>query len=624
MRTLTHVVDGDTCTIYIPEDASEMPEFLAWMNSRGDKPLALDTETTGLGVFGEGFNVRLIQIGDEREAWVLQAHLFAGWATTAIRRHARWVLHNAAFDLQALNKVYGITIEEMTSKVMDTIILSKLVEPHRRGGHKLKPLAEEHVDPNALDTADGLTDHFRRLGFTKETGWALIDIRDELYNRYAGLDVIYTARLYRVLARRVRELLVEHLAQFEHTIQGYLNLMRRRGIRIDVDYAARQRDEFLREGEEHLRIVREEYGLENLNSTAQVEAALLASGAQLIEKTPNGAYKVGKEVLLPLAGMDEYWGDIEGFENPNLLARHIAQGKRAFRFANAYLGKFLEVMDADQRIHPNVTGLEARTSRMAVSDPPLQQLPANDWKVRRAIVADPGMDIISADYAQIEMRIVAQLAGIRKMKEAILNGLDLHGYTAELAYGPGWTKQNRTHMKGAGFGIVYGGGAKGLAPKLGISLAQSTAVVRAYNRVYPEIKRYSNKLQRDAKRNGMVLRSPTGRILALDRDRTYAAINYMVQSTAADVLKNAMEALFSEGLGEYLLMPVHDEMIAQAPTEDAADVAEAIRRAMETSIGDMRLDSDGVVYGFSWGHGLDYHPEKNYALDTPLFTERPF
>src|SRR5690606_4771652 len=109
------------------------------------------------------------------------------------------------------------------------------------------------------------------------------------------------------------------------------------------------------------------------------------------------------------------------------------------------------------------------------------------------------------------------------------------------------------------FGIVYGGGAKGLAPKLGISLAQSTAVVRAYNRVYPEIKRYSNKLQRDAKRNSMVLRSPTGRILALDRDRTYAAINYMVQSTAADVLKNAMEVLFTEGLGDYLLMPVHDE-----------------------------------------------------------------
>ncbi|UGL62007.1 DNA polymerase I [Microbacterium phage Skylord] len=609
MRTLTHTVAGDECFIYIPQDTSDMPAFIGWLNDRGNKPLALDTETTGLGVFGAGFGVRLIQIGDEREAWVLQANLFAGWATTAIRRHKQWILHNAAYDLQVLDKVYGITLEELTPKVVDTIILSKLVEPHRRGGHKLKPLSEEHVDEFALDTADGLVAHFNRLGFTKETGWRLIDIHDELYNRYAGLDVIYTARLYAVLMPLVRERLVTHLATFEHTIQGYLNVMRRRGVLVDADYATWQRENFLRSGEQHLTIVREEYGLQNLNSTAQVADALLRSGAQLIERNaptkanPAGSFKVGKEVLLPLAGFDEYWNPIEGFENPNPLAEHIALGKRDFRFADAYLGKFLDLMDENGRIHTNITGLEARTSRMAASDPPIQQLPAGDWKVRRAIVADPGNDFFSTDYAQIEMRIVAQLAGIRKMKEAILNGLDLHGYTAELAYGPGWTKQNRTHMKGAGFGIVYGGGAKGLAPKLGISYTAATRVVQAYNRVYPEIKRYSNKLQRDAKANGMVLRSPTGRILALDRDRTYAAINYMVQSTAADVLKNALEALFSAGLGDYINMPIHDEFVGQAPKADVADVAKEVARVMQTTIGDMILESDAEVYGSSWGHG---------------------
>ncbi|QDH92419.1 DNA polymerase I [Microbacterium phage Celaena] len=623
MRTLTHVVAGDTCTIRIPETREDMQEFQDWLSSRVEAPLALDTETTGLHVFGRSFNIRLVQFGDTREAWVLQAALFGGWIEQAIRGHKRWLLHNAAFDLQAINKVYGITIEEMTSKVVDTIILSKLVEPHRRGGHKLKPLSEEHVDPQALDTADGLTAHFNRLGFTKETGWSLIPIDDELYNRYAGLDVIYTARLYEVLREKTRELLLTVLAQFEHTIQGYLNLMRRKGMRVDLDYAARQREQFLREGEEHLRIVRDEYGVENLNSTRQVEAALLRSGAQLVERNKTG-FKVGKEVLLPLAGYDEYWNPIEGFENPNPLAEHIALGKRADRFANAYLGKFIDLADDEGRIHTNITGLEARTSRMAASDPPVQQLPAGDWKVRRALVADPGQSIISADYAQIEMRIVAELANIRKMKEAILNGLDLHGYTAELAYGPSYTKQNRTHMKGAGFGIIYGGGAKGLAPKLGITVAQATAVVRAYNRVYPEIKRYSNKLQRDAKANGMVLRSPTGRILALDRDRTYAAINYMIQSTAADVLKNALEALFTAGLGDHLLMPVHDELIAQAPDGEAQEVADAIRETMRTEIGSMPLDSDGVVYGWSWGHGPDYHPPGKSALDTPTFTERPF
>lgn len=602
MRTLTHVVAGDVCHIRIPESREDILEFITWYEANDSAPLALDTETTGLGIFGKGFNVRLVQFGNTREAWVLQAALFEGFIISAIRRHAKWVLHNAAFDLQVLDRVYGITIEEMTPKVADTIIMSKLVVPHRAGGHKLKPLSEEHVDPMALDTADGLVAHFNRLGFTKETGWALIDISDELYNRYAGLDVIYTARLFEVLAPLVKEKLLGELNKFELTIQGYLNRMRRKGMRVDADYARKQQELFRQEGERNLAIVRDQYGLENLNSTKQVEAALLASGAQLIERNKTG-YKVGKEVLLPLAGMDEYWGDIEGFENPNQLAWHIAHGKRSFRFADAYLGKFLDLMDEDGYIHTNITGLEARTSRMAASDPPVQQLPAADWKVRRALVADDGMDIISADYAQIEMRITAELAGIRRMKEAILNGLDLHGYTAELAYGPGWTKQNRTHMKGAGFGIVYGGGAKGLAPKLGISLAQATAVVRAYNRVYPEIKRYSNKLQRQAKASNFELRSPTGRILALDRDRTYAAINYMVQSTAADVMKNALEALFVAGLGDHLLMPVHDEIIAQAPKRESHDVAQAIADTMKTSIGGMVLDTDAEVYGSSWGHG---------------------
>lgn len=602
MRTLRHSVAGDLCTIFVPETADDMQDFNQWMADRSRKPLAVDTETTGLNVFGSGFGLRLLQIGDTREAWVLQLQFATGWGANALRAHDFWVSHNWSYDAPVVERALGVTIEEMTAKMFDTIILSRLCEPHR-SNHKLKPLSEEYVDPMSLDTQDGLHAEFRRLGFTIDTGWANIPIDNETYLRYAGLDVLYTARLFEVLRKKAKELMLNELSTFEHTIQGYLNVMRRRGLRVDLDYAADMRDVFLEQAEHHLQIVQDEYGLENLNSPKQVQDALLRSGAELTERSPGGNFKTGKEVLLPLAGMDEYWGDIEGFENPNLLARNIALGKRSERFANAYLGKFMDLADPAGRIHPSITGLQARTSRMAVSDPPLQQLPSKDWKVRRAILADEGMSIISADYAQIEMRLVAAMANIRKMKEAIENGLDLHGYTAELAYGPSFTDENRTHMKGAGFGIVYGGGAKGLAPKLGISVAQATAVVKAYNRVYPEIKRWSLKLQRDARRNNMVMRSPTGRILALDRDRVYAAINYQVQSTASDVLKNALERLFNAGLGEYLLMPVHDEMIAQGPTEDAADIAQAIKETMETTEMGMKLDSDGEVYGASWGHG---------------------
>lgn len=604
MLTLTHIIPGDVmaCSIYFPETEDDIHAFEDWMAEHAHEVLALDTETNGLGVFKPDATVRLIQIGNDWEAWVLDAQRWKAWATNAIRRHKTWTAHNFAYDAQVLDRQCGLTIEEMTAKLFDTIIMSKLVEPHRPSGHGLKSLAAEYVDPDAKDPQDVLVARFRELGFTKETGWALIDLRDPVYLRYAGLDVLYGSRLFKVLKRKVTTAAVSHLSTFEHQIQGYLNRLRRKGLRVDMDYAAQQQQAFLTEAEQHLAIARDVYGLQNLNSPKQVAEALLASGAELTERTKTG-FKVGKAVLLPLAGMDEYWGDIEGFENPNELARHIAMGKRAERFGNAYLGKFIDLADADGYIHPDITGLQARTSRMAVSDPPLQQLPSKDWKVRRAIIADPGSLIISADYAQIEMRLVAAMADIKRMKEAIANGVDLHGYTAELAYGPSFTKQNRTHMKGAGFGIVYGGGATGLAPKLGVSLAQAQAVVRAYNRVYPEIKRWSNKLQRDARANRMQMRSPTGRILALDRDRIYAAINYQVQSTAADVLKNALEALFTAGLGDHILMPVHDEIVAQAPASEAAEVARAIGETMDTTVMDMHLEAEGEVYGPSWGHG---------------------
>lgn len=603
MIALTHVVANDPCTIRIPENEEDIRVFESWMADHNSAILGLDTETTGLKVFGTAFGLRLLQIGDAREAWVIRGQQFLSWITNALRRHGKFVAHNFAYDAQVIERCCGITIEEMTPKVMDTIIMSKLVEPHRAQGHKLKGLCVEYVDPTAVDTSEDLTAEFRRLGFTKETGWAGIPLENELYNRYAGLDVIYVSRLYPILAKKVKEFALQELAQFEHTIQGYLNIIRRRGLLIDLNYAAQQREVFLRESAEHLAIARDVYGLENLNSPKQVADALIRSGAVLTERTKTG-FKTGKEVLLPLAGMDEYWEEIEDYPNPNPLAQHIARGKRAQRFGDSYLGKFIDLADPNGRIHPDITGLQARTSRMAVSDPPLQQLPSKDWKVRKAIRADEGQDIISADYAQIEFRLMAAMANIKKMKQAILDGVDLHGYTAELGYGPGYTKANRTHMKGAGFGIAYGGGAKGLAPKLGIPYMDAKRVVDTYNRVYPEIKRWSLKLQRDARANHMIMRSPTGRILALDRDRIYAAINYQVQSTAADVLKNALEALFNAGLGHHILMPVHDEIIAQAPHGESEEVARAIGEAMSMVVmDDMPLDAEGEVYGSNWGMG---------------------
>ena len=247
---------------------------------------------------------------------------------------------------------------------------------------------------------------------------------------------------------------------------------------------------------------------------------------------------------------------------------------------------------------------------MSVSRPPLQQLPSGDWKVRRSIVADPGHLIISSDYDQIEMRVLAALADVKGIKKAIADGVDLHGFTAELVYGKDYTKFHRKLMKGVGFGKVYGGGATTLSRQTGAPLEAVKHAIAEYDRVFPEIKRYGQRLQRRAEYGKKEVITVSGRHLPLDRDRLYAATNYVVQSTSRDILAQAIVDLFDAGLGDGLLLPIHDELLAQAPAEDAEEYAHELGRIMSQTFYGVPLTSAGEVTGRNWGAAYGANPEE--------------
>lgn len=342
--------------------------------------------------------------------------------------------------------------------------------------------------------------------------------------------------------------------------------------------------------------------MENVNSTGQVAEALTGMGEELTETTDAGNLKVAKEVLLPLADLDPQWNRIEA-RDPNPLADAVLRAKRGEKFATAYADAFLDQRDQGDRIHPTIGGLQARTARMSVSAPPLQQLPSKDWKVRRAVVADEGQTIIAADYQAVEMRVLAALADVKRMKQAIANGEDLHGFTAALVYGADYSPFQRGLMKGVGFGKVYGGGAPTLSRQTGAPLDSVRSAIAEYDRVYPEIKRFGKRLQSRAEYGRKEVITPAGRHLPLDRDRLYSATNYVVQSTARDLLAQAIVDIFDAGLGDHLLLPVHDELIAQAPTEDAEEAIQEIGRLMNSTFMGVPIESDPEVYGPSWGHG---------------------
>jgi DNA polymerase-1 len=610
LLTLSHTIDGDDCRIFFPERRTDLAGFEDFL-AQGDKVLGLDTETTGLDIYSRGFKTRLVQIGNAREAWVLQRDLFQDAIVRALRQPRSFTIHNAPFDLQVIDRTLGVKIEELADRVFDTRIFAHLLDPrqpHEGGaGLSLKPLSAIYVDDSAPDTQDGLNKRFRELGFTKETGWAGIPIDDELYIRYAGLDVILGTRLFYELGPLVKDLGLSHLSKFEHHLATLLSLMQRKGMLLDLDYIETLRPRLSAEAAQ-FRTVAKRYGVENVNSTAQVAASLEGMGETLTERTDSGALKVDKGVLLPLADLDMQWARIEA-RDPNPLADAVLRAKRAEKWQTAYVDAFVNLRDESDRLHPSIGGLAARTARMSVSRPPLQQLPSKDWTIRRAVISDPGHVMVSSDYDQIELRVLAALADVKAMKKAIEDGVDLHGYTAQLVYGETFSKFQRGLMKGVGFGKVYGGGKATLARQTGAPIDAVAHAIAEYDRVYPEIKRYSARLQRRAEYGKKEVITVSGRHLPLDRDRLYSATNYVVQSTARDVLAQAIVDLFDAGLGDYLLLPIHDEILAQAPREDADDVARELGRIMSGDFYGVPLTSTGEVTGRSWGSAYGIPPE---------------
>lgn len=609
MKTQTYTLGGIDCTINYPETTEDMHDFRSWfIDQRG--VIGADTETTGLDIYSPTHRVRLMQFGNAREAWVINMEnedfKRAVKGLLAYHEDKHYAFHNSTYDLLVTDRHGVASLEQMKGRVEDTRIFAHLIDPRMKAeggaGLKLKELAEVYIDGNAPDTEAGLYEVFRKeYKATKATGWALIDIDHPLYVLYAGLDAIFAARLYEAITPLIKDADLTDLATFEHALQDCLMLMQRRGIKVDVEYTEKLRDELLAEAEQYQKIALR-YGVENINSTAQVADALIAMGEELTERTPSGAVKVDKGVLLPLADYDTYWNRIEA-RKPNPLAEAVVRAKRAERWAGTYAGGFLTLRDSDDRLHAMIGGLQARTARMSISTPPLQQLPSGDWKVRAALVADEGHLIVASDYAQVEMRVLAALSKDRRLMQAILDGVDLHDYTAELVYGPGFTKQDRKLMKGVGFGKVYGGGAKTLSRQTGAPIGKVRGAISAYDRTYPGIKRYSKKLERRADFGRREVVTPSGRHLPLDRDRMYAATNYVVQSTARDIIAQAIIRIFDAGLGDGLLLPVHDELVAQAPAGEAEEYVKEVGRLMDMDFFGIPIVSDPEVYGASWGDG---------------------
>ncbi|KOG22018.1 DNA polymerase [Streptomyces viridochromogenes] len=618
MRHFSGTLNGLGWDGYVVERPEDLEPFRDWIRRQAESrtPVAVDTETCGLKIYawGPGF-LRLAQFGNETEAWALPIEHGAVYAEAAV-----WALrilpditgHNwAGFDALVCDEHLGVPLEETCAKATDTKILAKLIDPRAEMeggiGQSLKPLSAHYIDASAPDTQDGLKSVFKDLKLKIAEGFAKIPLSHPTYLEYGLLDVILTSRLRPRLERTLAKLGVpQRLSVYEHRVARICAQMVRAGMVLDEEYTTGLQADLSYDADQFAEIALR-YGVESVNSGRQVSAALLDMGESLTEKTASGAWKVDKAVLMAIADLDRDWKAI-GSRPPNALADAVLRSKRAGKWRSAYADNFLENVDARGRIHPNIQSMQARTFRMSVTQPAVQTLPSSDKMIRRALLADEGHVMISTDFQAVELRVLAALADVKRMKLAIANGEDLHSFTARLVFGEGFTDKDRKVSKGIAFGKVYGGGATTVARQTGAPIDAVQRAMAKYDQVYPEVGRAAKDWRIEAFNNRMVAVSITGHRLPLDRDRTYAVTNYLVQSTARDCLGQALIHMDERGLVPFLRLPIHDEVLASAPKEDAKDIARAISECMTFDLLGVPIAADAEIGKRSWGslYGADF------------------
>jgi DNA polymerase-1 len=489
------------------------------------------------------------------------------------------LFQNAKFDLM----IFGRAGLDAISPIDDTMLISYAMEAGAHG-HGMDELSALHLGhtPIAYDSVTG-------------TGKARIPFTQVPLDRataYAAEDADVTLRLWQALKPRLRE--AKSLALYERLerrLVPILLAMEQAGVKVDrdeleamsADFAARMS---VMETEIH-KLAGTKFNLGSAKQLGEIlfDTMKLPGGKRM--KT--GAWGTDASVLQGLA------------EQGHDLPARILEWRQLAKLKSTYTDALAEQINpATRRVHTSFAMAIASTGRLSSTDPNLQNIPIRTEegsRIRRAFIAEPGHVLVSADYSQIELRLLAHAADIPALKASFAAGEDIHARTASEVFGvpmAGMDAMTRRRAKAINFGIIYGISAFGLARQLGIEPGEARRYIEAYFARYPEIRRFMDRTVAEAKAHGYVL-TPFGRRCWIagigDKNparRGYAerqAINAPLQGGAADVIKRAMvklpRALGEAGLQARLLLQVHDELLFEVPRAEAEHTSALVRRVME-------------------------------------------
>ena len=576
-------------------DAAQLDVWLARLDAAA--LVSLDTETTDL----DPLQARLVGISfavmegassgaNVRAAYLPLGHSYAGAPaqlplTETLAKLKPWLESpqhgKLGQHLKYDRHVFANHGLRLRGIVEDTLLQSYVLESDKT--HDLGALAARHCGLATI-SYDAVTGKgASRISF------AQVDVARAA--EYAAEDADVTLRVHQVLRPQLAaEPQLESLYRdLELPVAEVLFRIERNGVLIDAATLAQQSDEL---GRKIMTLEAEAQALAgqpfNLNSPKQLAEILFnQQGLPVVKKTPSGGPSTDEEVLEKLA---------EDYPLPKKILEHRSFAK----LKNTYTDKLPKMIDpATGRVHTSFGQATAVTGRLASTDPNLQNIPirtAEGRRIRSAFVAPPNHRIVSADYSQVELRIMAHLSDDPRLLEAFAQGEDVHRATAGEVFGLTpieVTSEQRRAAKAINFGLIYGMSAFGLAKQIGVDRTAAQAYMDRYFARYPGVARYMEETRAGARDKGYV-ETVFGRRLWLPEIRSSnagrrqgaerAAINAPMQGTAADLIKRAMLAvqdwLDAQKLQTLLILQVHDELVLEVPEQELDRVREALPKLM--------------------------------------------
>lgn len=582
-------------------------EFITWLGERRPyNAISIDTETGELpgGKRDDALSpwhgkLRLVQVGDAMTGWAIPWDEWSGVFYEAMDKFdGPIVCHNVAFEARWFE--IQSRWKMPWHRVHDTMIMAHLIDP--LGSGALKRLTSQYVDANAARLQDSLDLGMAKNGWT----WGTVPITFQPYWAYGALDPVLTMRLWEMFWEKCGPGQPYSQAyELEMNTRRIVTRMELNGARLDLDYSKKKYQELVDYTEQVKDWAKSTYGIA-ITSNAQLVRQFEALGAMITEITPSGAKSASADQLKLLLR--------DGTSEVQQLADVALKQRKADKLASTYFSNFIND-NVNGFVHPSVKTLGARTGRMSIQNPALQTLPKGDDTVRRAFLPkDDNHVIITSDLDQVEFRMFASLS----QDPNLINLFNLADATGsdpfteigrEIYQDPTMQKSDKRRglIKGVVYGRLYGAGVAKQALTAGVPEDQMRAVSNEFDKRFPGMQMFQKRVEdvgmRRLRSEGQgYVNTWTGRRLPCDEDRVYTLVNYLIQGGAAEIFKSNLIKLDQADLTELLIVPVHDEIVLNAPREDAAEIQQIVRECMTTRDGwavPLTADVDGPLE--NWG-----------------------